>query len=98
MLVSRYQPFRPIEILSVTVNPGDDALASEYETTRDSWESTQNPLLVLAKDGAAEAQRWCGWRGQRTGRRGRRRAFRRIALGREERTQVWTTQTGARFP
>ena len=24
-------------ILPVTVNPGDEALASEYETTRDSW-------------------------------------------------------------
>jgi hypothetical protein len=35
------------------------------------------------KDGAAEVERWRGWRGKRTGRRrGRWRAFRRVALGR----------------
>jgi hypothetical protein len=38
-LFSKYQPHRPTEIPFVTVNPGDDALASEYETTRDSWKS-----------------------------------------------------------
>jgi hypothetical protein len=34
-----------MEILPVTVNPGDEALASEYETTRDSLKSLQNLLL-----------------------------------------------------
>jgi hypothetical protein len=32
-------------------------------------------------------ERWCGWSGKLTGRRGRLRAFRRIALGRGARTK-----------
>ena len=34
-------------MLSVTVNLGDDALASEYKTTRDICKSIQNLLLQL---------------------------------------------------
>ena len=44
-------------------------------------------VRCLAQDGAAEVERWRGLRGQRTGRRGRRRAFRRIALWRGARTK-----------
>jgi hypothetical protein len=41
----------------------------------------------LAQGYAAEVERWRVWRGRRTGRRGRRRAFRRIAVGRGARTK-----------
>ena len=50
-LVSKYQPCRPTELLSVTVNPGEEASASEYETTRDSCKSIQH-LLQLPSVGA----------------------------------------------
>jgi hypothetical protein len=36
-LVSKYLLCCPIEMLSVTVNPGDEASAYEYETTNESW-------------------------------------------------------------
>ena len=36
-------------MLSVTVNPDDEASASDYETTRDSWKSIQNLLLQLSR-------------------------------------------------
>jgi hypothetical protein len=55
--VSKYKPCRKIEILPVTVNPGDEALASEYETTRDSLKSIQNLLLQLPS--AIPCARWC---------------------------------------
>jgi hypothetical protein len=34
-------------MLPVTVNIGDDALVSEYKTTRDSWKIIQNLILQL---------------------------------------------------
>jgi hypothetical protein len=46
-LSPKHQPFCPIEILSVTVNPGDEAPASKYKTTRDNWKIIQNLLLQL---------------------------------------------------
>ena len=36
-------------------------------------------FLMLAKNGAAEVERWRGWRWHRTERRGRRRALRRAS-------------------
>ena len=49
---------RPIEILPVTVNPGDDEQASEYETTKGSLNKTESSLVVerdtYSRDGAVE--------------------------------------------
>jgi hypothetical protein len=43
-------------ILSVTLSPGDEALASEYETTRDSWKGIKNLLLQLPS--AMKTTKW----------------------------------------
>ena len=49
---------------------------------------------MLAKNGAAEVERWRGWRWHHTGRRGRRRAFRRIAFGQGARTKSGQRRQG----
>ena len=81
------------------MNPGDEASASDYETTRGSWEKLRIFFFscrarCLAQDGAAEVERWRGWRWQRTGRRGRQRAFRRIALGQGARAKSGLRRQG----
>jgi hypothetical protein len=50
---------------AATLIPDDEALASEYETTRDSLKSIQNLILELptAKDDDAVVGRWRDWRG-----------------------------------
>jgi hypothetical protein len=82
----------PSTNLAVTVNPGNEALASEYESTRDSGKVLRVMFFscrarCFAQDGAAEVVRWRGWCEKRKGRRGRRRLFRRNALGRGARTK-----------
>jgi hypothetical protein len=81
----------PNRKLPVTVNSGDKVSASGYETTRDRWKSIQNHLLQLLM----VLLRWgVGAFGAGSVRRGRRRAFRRIALGRGLRTKPGLRRQG----